>query len=140
MAQQFAVTYRSGRAQGCGTWHRAWSEAPWWPCSRGSMTWRRRLQSRQYAPTTLIASGEVVPTPFWSMMFCALFFAADILAGLVARVKKLRMKLMVGEIEGKFDGREKILRRGVWPEFGLSLLNGCFVSPTASMTCCLDCF
>jgi hypothetical protein len=39
-----------------------------------------------------------VPTPFWSIMFCALVFADDMLAGLVARVKKLRTKLMVGDL------------------------------------------
>lgn len=33
-------------------------------------------------------------------MFCALVFADDMLAGLVARVKKLRTKLMVGELCG----------------------------------------
>jgi hypothetical protein len=32
------------------------------------------------------------------MMFCALVFADDMLAGLVARVKKLRTKLMVGDL------------------------------------------
>lgn len=32
------------------------------------------------------------------MMFCALVFADDMLAGLVARVKKLRMKLMMGNL------------------------------------------
>ena len=32
------------------------------------------------------------------MMFCALAFADDMLAGLVARVKKLRTKLMVGDL------------------------------------------
>jgi hypothetical protein len=40
-------------------------------------------------------------------MFCALDFAADILAGLVARVKKLRTKLMMGELGGSSIERKK---------------------------------
>lgn len=40
------ATYRSGQARGRRTLRRTWTTAPWWPCSRGSTTWRRRLSRR----------------------------------------------------------------------------------------------
>jgi hypothetical protein len=42
---------------------------------------------------------EKTATAFSSMIFSALVFAADMVPGLWARVKRLRMKEMVGDLE-----------------------------------------
>lgn len=57
---------------------------------------RQRCQSSiQEAPRRPCA---LLPTALLSMISCALVFAADIVAGLEARVKKLRMKEMMGDL------------------------------------------
>lgn len=50
-----------------------------------------------------------LPTPLLSMISWALVFAADIVAELEARVKKLRMKEMMGDSEREINGEVRTI-------------------------------